>query len=390
MSGDTGSQVANPAAAMPLPDVMSVEQAAGLLQRSRQSEPSPTAEEPAPQDDSVSETANLAEEPVEGEDGVDGEPDEEEQDGSDEDEPEAEAEAEDDDAAEVEEEAQSEDETGKHRLRIGDEELEVTTEELKSGYLRDRDYRQKTQALADRRRELDGAARQVEADRRAYRDRAAAYEQIIDQLSGVVDAEGKKFEKVDWAALKADDAGEYLIQREEYRQWQERKSAAAAEKERLARERNAETQREMERARTELQKALYSADYFPHWSDRAKAEAEVQSMEAVAMDLGFTREELSQTVDPRAWKLLHEAAQYRKLKSGKGSAATGQKQAKAAPETKPPAVKVLKPNAARPAPQTGKAAALKKVDARLRSGRAFSGIEEAYNLYKTDRRLRRA
>lgn len=391
MSGDTGSQTANPAApAMPLPDVMSVDDAVGLIQRARQSDPSPTAEQPETQDDGETETANLAEEPVE-DDGPDGEPDEEVTDEGDDVEPEAEAEAaEDDDAAEDEEEAQSEEETDKHRLRIGDEELEVTTEELKTGYLRDRDYRQKTMALADRRRELDGAAQQIEADRRSYRERAKAYEQIIDQLSGVVDAEGKAFEKVDWAALKADDAGEYLIKREEYRQWQERKQAAAAERERLARERNAETQREMERARGELQKALYTADYFPHWTDRAKAEADMQDMEAAASELGFTREELSQTLDPRAWKLLHEAAQYRKLMSQKkGSAATGTKPAKAAPTTKPSAVKVLKPNAARPAPQTGKAATLKKVDARLRSDKPFSGIEEAYNFYRTDRRLRR-
>lgn len=392
MSGDTGSQTANPAApAMPLPDVMSVDDAVGLIQRARQSDPSPTAEQPEIEPDGDTETANLAEEPVE-DDSVDGETDEEVTDEGDDVEPEAEAEAaEDDDAAEDEEEAQSEEEADKHRLRIGDEELEVTTEELKSGYLRDRDYRQKTQALADRRRELDGAAQQIEADRRSYRERAKAYEQIIDQLSSVVDAEGKAFEKVDWAALKADDAGEYLIKREEYRQWQERKSAAAAERDRLVQERSAETQREMERARGELQKALYSADYFPHWTDRAKAEADMQDMEAAASELGFTREELSQTLDPRAWKLLHEAAQYRKLTSQKkGSAATGQKQAKAAPQTKPSAVKVLKPNAARPAPQTGKAATLKKIDARLRSDRPFSGIDEAFDLYRTARRARSA
>lgn len=388
MAGEQGSPAANPAPAVQLPDVMSVDEAVGLIQQSRRSEPSPTAPEPEPQDDSEAETANLDEEPVEGDDSVDGEPDEETQDEGDDVEPDAEAEAEDEDAAEVEEEAQSEDEAGKHRLRIGDEELEVTTEELKSGYLRDRDYRQKTQALADRRRELDGVAQQTAADRKAYRERAEAYEAIIGQLSGIVDAEGKKFESVDWAALKSDDLSEYLVQREEYRNWQDKKRAAEAEKERLTREREADQQREMQAAQVELRKTLYSADYFPHWSDAAKAEADVRDMESVATDLGFTREELSRTVDPRAWKLLHEAAQFRKLKTKNGSAATGTKQAKAASETKPPAVKVLKPNAARPAPQTGKAAALKKVDARLRSDRPFSSIEEAYGLYKTARRAR--
>lgn len=390
MIGDTGAQGANPAAATGLPDVMSVEDAADMLRSLRQSAPAPTAERPADDAGDDAETANLEEEPVEGE-GVDGDTDEEDADGSDDVDPDAEEEAEDDDAADDEEEAQSEEEADKHRLRIGDEELEVTTEELKAGYLRDRDYRQKTQALAERRRELDGAAQQIEADRRAYREKAQAYEQIIGQLSGVVDAEGKQFERIDWNKLKADDPSEFLIKREEFREWQDRKRAADAERSRLARERDEETRREMAKAAEELQRTLYSADYFPHWSDQAKAEAEVREMEAAALDLGFTRDELAQTLDPRAWKLLHEAAQYRKLTLKKGNAVTGQKPAKgAAPETKPPAVKVLKPNAARPAPQTGQAATLKKVEARLRSEKPFSGVDEAYELYKTARRARRA
>lgn len=373
------------------PAIMTIDDAFAALQAERESVDTPTPEVPADEpSEGDAETANLdAEEPVEGE-GVDGEPDEEEADEGDDVEPDAEEEAEDDDAADDEEEAPSEEEADtKHRLRIGDEELEVTTEELKSGYLRDRDYRQKTQALAERRRELDSAEQQIEADRRLYRERAEAYEKIVGQLESVVDAEGKQFERIDWAKLKSDDLSEYLVKREEFRDWQDRKRAADAERERLARERQSEQAKEAEKARSALQKTLYSPDYFPHWADKDKAAADVQAMEAAAVDLGFSRDELAQTLDPRAWKLLWKAAQYDKFATKKGSATTATKQAKAAPETKPQAVKVLKPHAARPAPMTGQAAALKKVNARLRSDKPFATADEAFEIFQAQQRATR-
>ena len=42
-----------------------------------------------------------------------------------------------------------------HRVKVQGQELEVSLDELKSGYSRDSDYRQKTHALAEERRMLD-------------------------------------------------------------------------------------------------------------------------------------------------------------------------------------------------------------------------------------------
>jgi hypothetical protein len=378
------------------PAVMSIESAVAALQRSRESAPAPT-----PEPEAIDDGADDAEPNNRETDSDVGEADfasdevEEEAADSDEDGPDAEEEpeAEDADEGDDEEEAQSEEEAAKHRLRIGDEELEVTTEELKAGYLRDRDYRQKTQALSAARKEFEATAQQTEADRRQYREKAAAYEQLLKRLDGVVDVEGKAFENIDWAKLKADDPAEYLLKRDEFSEYRNKQAALKSEQERMTRERQKEAEAETQKARRALNEALFTADYFPHWqTDEATMKADIQAMEATALELGFGREELSSTLDPRAWKLLHEAAQYRKLKTGKPMASKPGTPAKGKNEgTKPaPAVRVLKSNAARPAPQTGQAATANKVASRLRSGRPIGGIDEAFELYRTAGRARRA
>jgi len=368
---------------------MSIEQAVDAMRErmgSADDNLAPTPDE-AHEEDGQPEPSNPVEDSGDGEAFEDDSTEEEVTADADDVEPDAEEEAEDEDAADDEEEAQSEDEAAKHRLRIGDEELEVTTDELKAGYIRQRDYTQKAQALAERRREIDETSQQVEADRRTYREKATAYDQLIGQLSGVVDAEGKQFESVDWAKLKADDLSEYLIKRDEYREHQERKQAVERERVRLAREAEAEARKEEQKARDALQKALFSADFFPHWADESKAKAEVQDMEAAAVELGFSKNELAQTLDPRAWKLLWEAAQYRKLTSQKPAAKSGTKQKPEA--SKPPATRVLKANAARPAPVTGNSAQ-RKAEARLRSNKPIGSIDEAFDLYKAVRKGRAA
>lgn len=66
-----------------------------------------------------------------------------------------------DDDAELELDADAEDgeeaaeETGKHTVKIGGEELKVTLQELKDGYMKDADYRRKTSEVAETRKRAE-------------------------------------------------------------------------------------------------------------------------------------------------------------------------------------------------------------------------------------------
>jgi hypothetical protein len=66
----------------------------------------------------------------------------------------------------IEEETQTEiEEPELHRIKVSGQELEVTLDELKAGYSRDSDYRQKTHTLGLERKDLDS---QKESFRQSY------------------------------------------------------------------------------------------------------------------------------------------------------------------------------------------------------------------------------
>ena len=63
-----------------------------------------------------------------------------------------------------------------HKVKVGDEELEVTTEEALKGYMRQADYTRKTQEIAAVRKEL------AEKEIPVLREERAQYAQLIGAL----------------------------------------------------------------------------------------------------------------------------------------------------------------------------------------------------------------
>ena len=76
----------------------------------------------------------------------------------------------------IEEETQTEiEEPELHRIKVSGQELEVTLDELKAGYSRDSDYRQKTHTLGLERRDLDN---QKESFRQSYDTRLSGSNKV--------------------------------------------------------------------------------------------------------------------------------------------------------------------------------------------------------------------
>jgi len=85
---------------------------------------------------------------------------------------------------EIKEETQTAtDEPELHRVKVQGQELEVTIDELKAGYSRDSDYRQKTHSLGLERKDLEG---QKQSLRQTYDNRLSELNDMISTADGYI------------------------------------------------------------------------------------------------------------------------------------------------------------------------------------------------------------
>lgn len=127
-----------------------------------------------------------------------------------------EVEDESEEADEQEGEGETEDEPAEYYVvTIGDEELEVTEDELLSGYQRQRDYTRKTQELADERKSLKAELESLHAEREKY---VKALEQVLEEES----KELESYNDIDWDTLRAENPNEFLMKQYEMNQVRQR------------------------------------------------------------------------------------------------------------------------------------------------------------------------
>ena len=229
-----------------------------------------------------------------------------------------------DDAEVVEEEEEAveavEDEPAHtYRVRVGDDEVDLTLDELQSGYLRQADYTKKTQAVAESRKQAEATLQALEAQRQGYAEQLANVEAALAQSEPSQEY---------WDALKAEDPIEFMTQREALRDRQEAMSQVKAEQERVQQEQMANLQAQaQERLRQEGQKLL---EVIPEWRDPETAQKEKTAVFTHAQRyLGYSADELQAAGDHRAVNALRKAYLYDLLMQQKPAA---QKKAAKAPK----------------------------------------------------------
>lgn len=203
-------------------------------------------------------------------------------------------------------EANEEESAQTYTVRVDGEEVEVSIDELLSGYSRTQDYTRKTMALADQRKGLETELEQIRHER-------AQLTQVLEQID-VQDQE----QEPNWDLLYQQDPQQWLIQREVWRERQERKRALVEEKQRLLQAQEADKQRvvsqfvEQERGRL--------AEALPQWRDEKVAKAEKAKVADYAKKIGFTDQEIAQFYDHRAVSTLYKAMKFDELQGGKPKA----------------------------------------------------------------------
>lgn len=184
-----------------------------------------------------------------------------------------------------------------HRLKVDGEELEVTYDELLSGYSRTADYTRKTQELAEERRQLRAANAR---EREKLIEKLRAVEDVLRQSSPERSPEY-------WDELRAKDPDRYAVEFADAQR-------AAESQRRLQEARQREENELLEQRREEYRE--YAAQEFEKlrarmgWKDDDSARESLNAMYAFAKErYGFTDQELAGVVDHRLLVLLHDAQQ---------------------------------------------------------------------------------
>lgn len=245
-----------------------------------------------------------------------------------------------------------------YTVKVDGQEVEVTLEELRSGYSRTEVWTKRMQDLADERRTLVEEAQELASAQDAYQQRLQLVENALRQTIP---------EDVDLARLKKEDPEAYVelreradqiqaIQAEQQRVMQERQEAAATEREKLL---------AIERERLEAA--------IPEWTDESVATTEKQKMLEVAQtDYGFTQEEVGQVIDHRAILLLRDAMRYRELANQQDSTTRKRKSKKSS---------TLKPGSSKSGTKRGSKSRAKKIRAQRKRLRETGSVDDAAGLF---------
>jgi len=189
-------------------------------------------------------------------------------------------------------------------VKIGDKEEKVSKQEVIDGYLRRRDYSQKTAEVAETRKVVETEKVQAVAERQQY---ANGLRQLDAVLTHLRPAEPK------WDELLEKDPTTYLIERDKWNTFNTQQAAVQAEIQRVNNLNAAQNEKALkaheEKNATELLKAI------PAWDAQEVREKEIPALRSHLKSQGFTDQDIKNGND---WRILHafyEQMKYREVKA---------------------------------------------------------------------------
>lgn len=178
--------------------------------------------------------------------------------------------------------------------------------ELKNALLRQKDYQQKTQEIADIRRRTET---QMEYLEKSNRIQSVAFEKAVELHA--LDKQLEQFGQIDWNSLAEQNPTDFLKFDRQYRQLAEARQTQLAELQLIAQQAEAvesETRaKQLENAQKELARRLPKLD----------REAKQKIADTALNTYGFTPKELDSLYDPRHVHVLHDAMKWRELQAQK-------------------------------------------------------------------------
>jgi hypothetical protein len=251
-----------------------------------------------------------------------------------------------------------------HRVKVSGQELEVSLDELKAGYSRDSDYRQKTHTLGMEKRDLET---QKNSLRQTYDTRLNELNDLISTANQFVE---QKQGGQDLAKLYQEDPTEAArldFQLRQEKQHIESLKNSAREAQTKQYESYLETQKEL------------AATKIPEFSDPNKADSFKLNMRTALRDYGFNDQEIGSLADHRFLMVAKDAMSF---KSQKDKRPIVSKKVANAP-------KVLKAGVARSNVSSGREEVRNKIKTLRKTGHirdAQSAIADMINLKSQQRK----
>lgn len=214
--------------------------------------------------------------------------------------------------------------------------------ELHKSGLRQKDYTQKTQEVAETRKAAESEIQKAKTERDVY---AQNLQQILMVNQHV------EQQQTPWTQdmIESDPVG-YLVYTQGKEARQQQSQAAYQELQRI----NQEHQQEREQSHRQYLQNQHQAllDKLPEWKDAAKMKAGLETLETFMGERGFNANDGPMVLDARVMLLANDAMKYRDLLA---RAATAGKKVNAAP------TKVERPGVAEVKPTDGRTAAMKNL-----------------------------
>ena len=209
----------------------------------------------------------------------------------------------------VEEEEQSQDEVPAIlKLKVNGEDVEKPLDEVVALAQQGLDYTQKTQQVAEQRKELEAYAQQIQMQEQAFQEQMQLNNVLIEDVAKItsLDQQLNQYANVNWSQLSDNDFVEAQKLFFTYNQLQQERSQLVsqfeAKKQQVVQKQSQLMAEKIAKGKEVLAKEI------PNWSPETN-----QALLSTGKDYGFSDAELNSIVDPRHVKVLHDAMQWRKL-----------------------------------------------------------------------------
>ena len=210
---------------------------------------------------------------------------------------------------EVGEEEQSQDEVPAIlKLKVNGEDVEKPLDEVVALAQQGLDYTQKTQQVAEQRKELEAYAESIKAQEQAFQEQMQLNNVLIEDVAKItsLDQQLNQYANVNWQQLSDNDFVEAQKLFFTYNQLQTERSQLVsqfeAKKQQVVQKQSQLMAEKIAKGKEVLAKEI------PNWSPETN-----QALLSTGKDYGFSDAELNSIVDPRHVKVLHDAMQWRKL-----------------------------------------------------------------------------
>jgi len=210
---------------------------------------------------------------------------------------------------EVEEEEQSQDEVPAIlKLKVNGEDVEKPLDEVVALAQQGLDYTQKTQQVAEQRKELEAYAESIKAQEQAFQEQMQLNNVLIEDVAKItsLDQQLNQYANVNWNQLSDNDFVEAQKLFFTYNQLQQERSQLVSQFE-AKKQQVVQKQTQLMSEKIAKGKEILAKE-IPNWSPETN-----QALLSTGKDYGFSDAELNSIVDPRHVKVLHDAMQWRKL-----------------------------------------------------------------------------